>query len=376
VDFLGNSRIQPAGSNPDLGPIEHELASSPYPDPPKNLVATSKNQSVDLSWSMPDSTDVIRYYVYMGTDSTSLLPADTVEGRTDTSVTITGLTNKQTYYFQITSEDNDTPAHVSIPSDIVSAIPDYTGPAWYVSSSGNNNGDGSTTAPFATIDHAIGEAAENDTIKLKPGTLTGYGNYNINPQKDLVIMGIGGADSVTIDVGASSNYRYYGFHLYDYTYTSLEIKGMTIINAFSPDGNGGAINIQSAGAVEIEDCVIGPGNKAASGAGIYINDTDVNVSGTTIKGNTAPASYFSGNNIYGVGLYINNNNSNTVNITNCVIRGNSGMASGPQNNMYGGGFYASGSSTTNFINTIIYNNELSRSGASSNWWSYGAGGFS
>jgi hypothetical protein len=65
---------------------------------------------------------------------------------------------------------------VSIPSDIVSAIPDYTGPAWYVSSSGNNNGDGSTTAPFATIDHAIGEAAENDTIKLKPGTLTGYGN--------------------------------------------------------------------------------------------------------------------------------------------------------------------------------------------------------
>ena len=74
-----------------------------------------------------------------------------------------------------------------------------------------------------------------------------------------------------------------------------------------------------------------------------------------------------------VGLYTNNNNSNTVNIINCVIRGNSGMASGPQNDMYGGGFYASGSSTTNFINTIIFNNDLSRSGIQG-WWSRGGGG--
>ena len=176
-------------------------------------------------------------------------------------------------------------------------------------------------------------------------------------------------------MNASFNNRHYGFHLDEYNYTSLKLKGLTIVNAISSDSYGGAIKINSAGSVEIEDCVIGPGNKAGTGAGIYIYGTDVDISGTTIKGNSAPMATgnFSDNDVYGVGLYIDNSDANTVNITNCVIRGNSGSAAGDQNDMYGGGFYVSGSGTTNFINTIIFNNELSRSGTE-DFVSRGGGG--
>ncbi len=358
-----------------LSAMSSPVSATPSVETPANLSAATGSQQVTLTWDAPDGSGVARTLIYQSTYSggAGATLVDSTTSGTETSLTITGLSNGTTYYYALKFRGDDN--SLGSVSSIVSATPDYFGPVWYVSSSGNNStGDGSSTAPFATIQYAIYEAAENDTIKLKPGTFTGYGNNNINPQKDLIIMGVGGADSVTIDVGASFNNRYYGFHLYNYTYTAMKIKGVTIVNAISPDGNGGAIKIDNAGFIEIEDCVIGPGNKAASGAGIYINDTDVNVSGTTIKGNTAPmtSGYFSGE-VKGVGLYINSGNSNTVNITNCLIRGNSGTASGDQNDMYGGGFYAIGSSTTNFINTFIYNNDLSRSGTSG-WWSRGGGG--
>ncbi len=374
VDYLNSSRIQPTGSNPDLGPIEHALAATLYPAPVENFTASPLYKSVQLDWSNSIDDDVEKYYVYMSPDSGSFTKVDTVTGRFSTSTTISGLTNDDDYWFYVTAVDAD--GYESMPSIVKKSIPIYEGPAWYVSPTGNNStGDGSQSGPFSTIQFAIDKASINDTIKLKPGTYTGYGNYDINPQKDLVIMGMGGADSVTIDVNASINNRHYGFNISSFTYSTLKIKGLTIVNAMSNDGNGGAIRIDYAGDVEIEDCVIGPGNRAISGAGVHISQTNVTISGTVIKGNVAnmTSGIFSSN-VYGVGLHITNNNTNTVTVKNSVIRGNAGIASGNQNDMYGGGFYASGqSSTVNFINTIIFNNELTRDGANG-WWSRGGGG--
>ena len=55
TDLLGNRRPNPAGSNPDLGAYENELAISPYPDPVANLQGFPKTKSVDLVWSADTS---------------------------------------------------------------------------------------------------------------------------------------------------------------------------------------------------------------------------------------------------------------------------------------------------------------------------------
>lgn len=358
----------------DLSSMSTPASSTPSVETPANLSASAGSQQVTLTWDTPSGNGVAKTYIYRGASSTNGSLIDSTSDGTTISKIITGLSNGTTYYFAIKFKGNDN--SLGSASSIVSAMPDYTGPAWYVSPTGNNStGDGSQSGPFATIQFAIDKASINDTIKLKSGTYTGDGNSDINPQKDLVIMGIGGADSVTIDVNASINNRHYGFNISSFTYSTLKIKGLTIVNAMSNDGNGGAIRIDYAGTVEIEDCVIGPGNRAISGAGVYISQTNVTISGTIIKGNvTNMTSGIFSSNVYGVGLHITNNNTNTVTVKNSVIRGNTGTASGNQNDMYGGGFYASGqSSTVNFINTIIFNNELTRDGANG-WWSRGGGG--
>ena len=56
-DLLGNRRPNPAGSNPDIGAYENELAISPYPDPVANLQGFPKTKSVDLVWSADTSKD-------------------------------------------------------------------------------------------------------------------------------------------------------------------------------------------------------------------------------------------------------------------------------------------------------------------------------
>ena len=358
----------------DLSSMSTPAAAVPSVETPANLSASAGSQQVTLTWDAPSGSGVGKTMIYRGTSSSNATLVDSTSDGTTVIKTNTGLSNGVTYYFVIKFKGNDN--SLGSFSSIVSAMPDYTGPAWYVSPTGNNtSGDGSQSGPFSTIQFAIDKASINDTIKLKPGTYTGYGNYDINPQKDLVLLGVGGADSVTIDVNASLNNRHYGFNISSFTYSTLKIKGITIINAMSNDGYGGAIRIDNAGTVEVENCIIGPGNRAISGAGIYITNTDVTISGTVIKGNTAnmTSGIFSSN-IYGVGLHITNNNTNTVTVKNSIIRGNTGTASGSQNDMYGGGFYASGqSSTVNFINTIIFNNELTRDGANG-WWSRGGAG--
>jgi len=247
-DIISATRPNPGQSNPDMGAYENSLSNSPYPSPVSGARVTAGNQSAVLVWTANSDGDIVSYNIYEGTTSNftpSISNLVTTVTHPVVTITITGLTNGTTYYYQISAVDED--SYEGSYSSVISVVPGYTGPAWYVSSSGNNaTGDGSSSAPFATIQYAISRAADNDTISLKPGTFSGYGNYDINPEKDLVIMGIGGADSVTIDVDASFENRHYGFHLDEYNYASLKLKGMTIVNAISSDSYGGAIKINSA----------------------------------------------------------------------------------------------------------------------------------
>ena len=76
------------------------------------------------------------------------------------------------------------------PLPLLDITPKFSGPIWWVATDGNDNSnEGSKTSPFNSIDHAMHEAVEGDTITIKPGTYTGSKNRDLDSEgKNLVIM--------------------------------------------------------------------------------------------------------------------------------------------------------------------------------------------
>ncbi|MBC8400483.1 MAG: right-handed parallel beta-helix repeat-containing protein, partial [Candidatus Marinimicrobia bacterium] len=361
VDILGNGRPDPSGSIPDLGAYENALASTPYPDPPKNLIATPKDQSVNLSWGLPDSADVVRYYVYMGSDSVTLSPADTIEGRTNTSATIAGLTNEQKYYFHVTSEDDDAQAHESMPSNMVSAIPEYMGPVWYVDAeNGSSFGEGSSGDPLREIQDAIDMAVEGDTVLVRPGIydrsddqeITFYRQDMAGP-KNIVLMSSAGADSTVID--GEGTHRL--FDISHGTDTTLQIIGFTIISGGENDGYGSAIRIDWQSSVIFKNCIIE--NSTANGTGIMLgNNAMGRFIDCTIRGSSNLASD-QWQTVQGGAFYVHGNSKLVLN--RCRVLNNEAVAT--DGNAEGGAIYMDGSGENELllINSIIADNRASSS---------------
>ena len=107
---------------------------------------------------------------YLGATSAKTVPHDT-------TYTITGLDNATRYYFRVAAINKEGYEGTSAALDIT---PTYSGPVWWVSTTGNDDtGDGGTGKPFKSLKHAIGHVTAGDTVKLKKGTHTGDGNYGI-----------------------------------------------------------------------------------------------------------------------------------------------------------------------------------------------------
>ncbi|MBS3816850.1 MAG: PQQ-binding-like beta-propeller repeat protein [Candidatus Thermoplasmatota archaeon] len=108
-----------------FGPIELTVPSSPH-----NLQASAGDAEVELTWDPPSDdggTSINQYKIYRGTNSGNLMSHDSVDGNT-TIYTDPGLTNGQTYYYQVSavnsegegnrsSEVSATPLEVIVPSE-------------------------------------------------------------------------------------------------------------------------------------------------------------------------------------------------------------------------------------------------------------------
>jgi hypothetical protein len=133
------------------------------------------------------------------------------------SFTKSELDNATRYYFRVTAVNDD--GYEGTGSKSIDITPTFSGPVWWVATTGSdNNGEGSSASPYASIRHALEKVTPGDTIMLKAGTYTGSENTNIvisgyddgleifDRLKNLVITSEKGAESTIIDAEYSGRH--------------------------------------------------------------------------------------------------------------------------------------------------------------------------
>ena len=155
---------------------------------------------------------------------------DSTGETTDTTFTITGLTNGENYYFKVAAQDKD--GYKSVYSE-VHAIPKYAGPTWWVDVNkglGQGDCDGSQESPCGNLNDIFPIMANGDTIRMIAGD---YGpGYDLEPNKnvtdvhELTIIGDTGNPE---DVKIWGNDQQQQFILRDMQVTFRDIK---FVNGF------------------------------------------------------------------------------------------------------------------------------------------------
>jgi hypothetical protein len=156
-----------------------------------------------------------------------------------------------------------------------------------------------------------------------------------------------GAARLIVKANADSNNP---FRVFNVTATgTVSFSGITVTGGALPlSGAGGGIQNANSGTVNISNCVIS-GNFSLSGAGGVQNSSTgvLNVNGTTFMGNSS---------VTGGGALANANG--TVTVINCVFNANSGAGNGSQ----GGGVYNATGKVT-LMNNTFSGNSAGKGGA-------------
>ena len=172
---------------------------------------------------------------------------------------------------------------------------------FYVSVTGNDAGDGSQSAPFATIgaaidaaDAAIADGETDATIRVAAGTYVGSGHVLTNA---IAVVGAG-ASSTTIDGNG-------GYRVFSLLSPDAALKGLCVSNGmFAAAGDMGAGVYMEAGLVE--DCLIascGNTKNVCYGGGIYASGGRIRR--TVFTGCRVHMNWGS-NTGYGAALYLSN----------------------------------------------------------------------
>ena len=252
-----------------IGTVDWGLLVKTYenqpPAPPQNLIAYPSDSEVSLIWSANNEPDFLRYRIYGGAspNPTTLIDS-TADGAGVTSKVIAGLNNGTTYYYRITALDVS--GDESDFSNEVFATP-YGGP-WYVSTLGNNIGNGSDIDPFRDIQWAVYAADDGDTILVLGGH---YQENIVIDNKSVVLEGITSQDTVTIDGQAVVNNT-----IYVSNSASFEMTNIRLINGVQ------GLEVRDVGLVRLTSVLL---ENSIVGAEFHTG-TQVTITNSTIRNNT------------------------------------------------------------------------------------------
>lgn len=371
-DFEGNRRPNPSGSNPDLGAYENALASSPYPDPVENVVATATTRSVALSWDKNSATNIKKYNVYSSTSSQYIKNEATSAGSTeDSTFSVNDLVNGTEYYFWITAIDS---SNFEGPvSKTVSAVPMYLGPNWWVDPSVSAFGDGSFNSPLGSIAEAISNVASSgDTIKLKAGTYVesnlfisgsaGMGDPGLGEIKtieSLAIIGVNGPAETIID--AQGNNAHFMLNKLN----KIFIRGIKFLGGHS-ETPGGSIKTLEIDSLIVRNSIFESNNSDQSGGAISLENvrasdfTNVYFFQNTVE-ITADLSFGFGGAVSAFNQ--NGEQFNKATFTNCIFEANGIEASsGAVRGGTGGALALSDHTVAEINNSQFKNNFVEASG--------------
>ena len=224
-----------------------------------------------------------------------------------------------------------------------------------------STGDGDNTGVGAVCDDGTGnctlraaiEVANantgDDTIKFDiPATDPGYdvstGRWTINltmPLPDLssnIRITGPGADKLTVQRSGSAAQ----FRIFNVTTTgSVTLSDLTIANGVVLNGSGGGIFNNGGDTLNLSNVTL-KNNFAGQGGGIFSQGGTINATNSILTGNSG--------NIAGGGIYSQCFSTCTVTLTNCTVSGNFGAGGGIFNTC------GSGSNTLNVINSTVSGN--------------------
>ena len=104
-DFNGDGSLDLAVANYSSNSVC--ILLNGIPAAPQNLAATAGNGQVTLKWNKNTEADFLKYRIYKGTTSGGETLVDSSTASiTDTTKTLSGLTNGTTYYFKVTAIDS------------------------------------------------------------------------------------------------------------------------------------------------------------------------------------------------------------------------------------------------------------------------------
>jgi len=182
------------------------------------------------------------------------------------------------------------------------------------------NVDDDGPADFNTIQAAINDANDGDTIIVSDGTYTGDGNRDIDfLGKAITLRSENGPENCIIDCQGSEDDLHRGFYFHSGEDANSVLDGFTITNGCAYSG--GAIRCLYSSSPTITNCIIRgnvapfepdfPWYFAQDGGGIYCYESSATITNCHFLGNTATGS----------GGAIRSSNGNVL-VSNCMFTGN------------------------------------------------------